>query len=182
VAAAGPVIADRRDPESKGYGFRWRDAALNVEWLGHAGKRSYPVPLLAGGFVAFRRDVFEQLGGFDPGMVVYGHEDSEISLHAWSMGYRCLLVPEVEVAHLFREAHPYAVDRSAMLYNLLRLAVVHFGGERCRRVFATLRSQDALPSAFGRLVESDAWERRREVQGKRSRDDDWFFHAFHMHW
>lgn len=182
VAAAGPVIAARGDLESKGHGFRWRDAALNAEWLGRKGDVAYPVPLLPGGFVAFRRDVFERLGGFDPGLIVYGLEDAEISLHAWTMGYRCLLVPEVEVVHLFREVQPYAVDWSAMLYNLLRVAVVHFRGERCRRVFATLRGQDALPTAFARLVESDAWERRREIQGKRNRDDDWFFHAFHMHW
>ena len=34
-----------RRPEAKGYGFRWRDAALNIEWLSRQGADPYPVPI-----------------------------------------------------------------------------------------------------------------------------------------
>ena len=33
VGAVGPVVSSRGAENAKGYGFRWRDAALNVEWL-----------------------------------------------------------------------------------------------------------------------------------------------------
>lgn len=182
IGAAGPVVSQRDEPAVKGYGFRWRDAALNIEWLSRQGTEPYPVPMLVGCFMAVRRDVFESLGGFDTGMIVYGHEDAEFSMRLWLHGYDCLLVPEVDVVHLFRTAHPYSVDWIATLHNLLRVAVMHFDAERSRRVFACLMSQEALPSAFAKLLEGDAWERRRTNQNDRKHDDNWYFRKFNMHW
>lgn len=125
--------------------------------------------------MAVRRDAFEGVGGFDPGMIVYGHEDAELSMRLWMFRYECLLIPQVDAVHLFRNRHPFAVDWPATLHNLLRVAVVHFDAERCRRVFACLTSQDALPSAFARLVDGDAWERRRVNQSGRRRGRRWVF-------
>ena len=182
VGAVGPVVSNRDDPTVKGFGFRWRDAALNIEWLGKQGSAPHPVPMLVGCFLAVRRDAFEAVGGFDAEMIVYGHEDAELSMRLWTSGYECLLAPEVDVVHLFRTRHPYEVDWTATLHNLLRVAVVHFEAERCRRVLACLTSQDALPSAFARLLDGDAWERRRRNRSARKHDDDWYFRKFNMHW
>ena len=182
VGAVGPVVSQRDNPAVKGYGFRWKDAALNIEWLGKKGSDPHPVPMLVGCFMAVRRDVFEKVGGFDGGMIVYGHEDAELSMRLWLQGYECLLVPEVNVVHLFRTTHPYSVDWIATLHNLMRVAIMHFGPERSRRVFACLMSQDALPSAFAKLLDGDAWELRRRNQSLRKRDDDWYFRTFSMHW
>jgi GT2 family glycosyltransferase len=178
VGIVGPVVGAMGQPESKGYGFRWKDAALNVEWLGWQSGEPHPVPMLAGCFVALRREVFNAVGGFDPGMVVYGSEDAELCLRLWTLGYHCVLVPSVAVAHLFRPSHPYSVPWEATLHNILRLAVVHFGPERTRRVVACLTSNGAFPSAFSRLVESDAWQRRAEIRAIRNHDDDWFCERF----
>jgi GT2 family glycosyltransferase len=50
-------------------------------------------------FIAMRREVFAEIGGFDDGMLVYGiMEDSELSVNLWAPGYQCLLVPTIEVA------------------------------------------------------------------------------------
>jgi GT2 family glycosyltransferase len=182
VAAVGPAVSTRDDPRAKGYGFRWRDAALNVEWLTRQGADPYPVPMLVGCFVAARRDAFEAVGGFDEDLVVYGYEDAELCMRLWVLGYECRIVPEADVTHLFRASHPYEVDWEATLHNLLRVAVIHFGAERVRRVVGCLRSQDALPSAIARLVDGNAWERRRQIQSARTRDDEWFFRKFNMHW
>jgi GT2 family glycosyltransferase len=184
VGAVGPVVSTRGFETSKGFGFRWRDPALNVEWLnGHGrGPAPYPVPMLVGCFMVVRRNLFDQVGGFDDGMIVYGHEDAELSMRLWVLGHRCLLVPEVDITHLFRETHPYAVDWTATLHNLLRVAVVHFSTERFRRVVACLKGQDALPSALAMLLEGDAYERRRAIRDQRTRDEEWYFREFHMHW
>ena len=178
VGAAGPVISVMGSPASRGYGFRWSDSALNVEWLGWQDSEPHPVPLLGGGFMALRREVFEAVGGFDPGMVLWGSEDAELCLRLWTLGYECWLAPALDVAHLFRAAHPYAIDWEAPLHNLLRVAVVHFGPERTQRLVRCLAGQSAFPAAFARLAGSDAWLRRAEVHAARRFDDDWFCQRF----
>ena len=178
VGAVGPVVSAMGRPDARGHGFHWKDAALNVEWLPRQLEEPYPVPMMAGCFLALRRDVFAAIGGFDPGMVLYGAEDGELCLRLWTQGYDCILVPSVTVAHLFRSAHPYPVPWEAMLHNVLRLAVVHFGPDRISRVVAGLIGNDAFPAAFARLAASDAWERRAAVQATRRYDDDWFCERF----
>ncbi len=178
VGAVSPVISVMGQQDSKAFGFRWSDAALNIEWLGWQGDLPHPVPMLPGAFLAMRRDVFEETGGFDPGMVLYGGEDAELSLRLWTLGYECRLVPEVDVAHLFRDKLPYAVGWESVLHNLLRVAVVHFSPARLERVIDCLSRRPGLPSALSRLFESDVWQRREHVRAARQHDDEWFFRRF----
>jgi len=178
VGAAGPAVSVMGSPASKGYGFTWRDAALNMHWLGRQGDQPYPVPLLSGCFVAMRRDVFEACGGFDEGLSIWGGEDAELSLRLWLLGYECLLVPEVEVAHFFRDRFPYQLDWTTLLHNSLRLGVLHFGPARLERLVACLTSNPAFPAAFARLAEGDTWSRREQLRRVRLHDDDWFFDRF----
>lgn len=180
VGAVAPVVCAMGRPEARGHGFSWKDALLNVEWLPRQHEEPYPVPLLAGCFLALRRQVFTAVGGFDPGMVLYGAEDAELCLRLWTQGFACMLAPGVTVAHLFRSAHPYPVPWDAMLHNVLRLAVVHFGPERTARVAGALARNDAFPAAFARLAASDAWQRRAAVRAARRYDDDWFCERFEI--
>jgi GT2 family glycosyltransferase len=180
VGAASPVVSVMQQRDSKGYGFHWRDAAFTVEWLGRQGADPYPVPMLSGCFVALRRELFAAIGGFDPGLVLWGMEDAELCLRLWTLGYECLVVPALDVAHLFRSAHGYPVDWEVVLHNMLRVAVVHFGADRLGRVVCCLCTHTAFPAAFARLAESDAWARRAAVRAARRHDDQWFFHHFGM--
>jgi GT2 family glycosyltransferase len=182
VAAVGPAVAPFDRPENRGYGFRWENAALKIAWLDAQGPDPEPVPLLVGCFFAMRRDVFDEVGGFDTDMPVWGMEDAEMSLRLWTLGYECLAVPSVEVLHLFRSKHPYEVGWEIVLHNMLRTAVIHFGQDRLRRVVETMVKNDAFPAAFARLAAGDAWERRREMLATRRHDDDWFFQRFGMDW
>ena len=182
VAAVSPAISVMHTPGAKGYGFRWSDAALTVDWLGRHGDEPYPVPMLCGCFLAVRRDRFVEAGGFDPGLILWGSEDAELCLRFWLLGYECLLVPEVDVSHLFRTSHPYAIDWEMVLHNMLRVAVVHFGAERIRRVVECVAGNSAFPAAFARLAAGDAWARRDQLRAARRHDDDWFFRRFGMEW
>lgn len=180
VGAVGPVVSAMGQPACRGYGYAWKDAALNTEWLPWQGDQPHPVPMIAGCFVALRREVFAAVGGFDPGMVLYGVEDTELCLRLWTLGYGCLVAPAVTVEHLFRAAHPYHVPWEALLHNTLRMAVVHFGAARTERVVAGLSGHGAFPAAFARLAAGDAWERRAAVRPVRRYDDDWFCDRFGM--
>jgi GT2 family glycosyltransferase len=183
VGAVGPSLCDMNFPESKGLGgLRFCDAALNSEWRGWQGSDPHPVPILAGFFIAMRRDVFETTEGFDSGMIMFGMEEYEICIHLWTLGYECILVPQVEVSHLYRDEAqtPWKFDSITSIHNILRFGMVHFGPERMQRLVECYTAYDAFPEAVTRLVISDVWERRRRVQSTRWYDDDWYFHNFDM--
>ncbi len=93
AGAVAPAISMMRSGGvgSTGYGQKWRDASLEMEWLGRqSGPQKdapYPAPLLCGCFLALRHDLFREIGGFDAGMVLWGAEDSELSIRLWTLGY-----------------------------------------------------------------------------------------------
>lgn len=169
-------ILDSED-DARGYGMKFSNDKLDVEWLHRMGEGPYPVPLLCGCFLAMRRQVYQDLKGFDPGMLVYGEEDIELSLHLWLQGYECRVVPEVVIAHRFSPQFRYPVDWEP-LYNLLRMGVVHLGQERFFRLIAGLADQPQLGLAWGTLAGSDVWARREELRVTRRLDDDWYFQKF----
>jgi hypothetical protein len=178
VAAAGPAVADMYHPESKGFGMRWIDAELNTSWLPKNKDSIHVVPLLSGVFLAVRKSVFEQAGGFDPGMPHGGGEDLELCYRFWSSGWKCVVHPGVEALSLnpYKEgairASEYWED---LLHNLLRLVAMHFSQERVE-AFVALRGGDpAFPRACARLVQGDAGERRAQLAHVSTKTEGWFF-------
>jgi GT2 family glycosyltransferase len=137
---------------------------------------------LPGCFLGIRHDLFARIGGFDNGLAVWGSEDGELCLRLWLLGYECWLVPTLQVAHLFRAAHPYRVEWEHVVHNLLRVGVVHFGQARLARMIASLGGSAAFASAFATLLDGDACARRAWLQSQRLYDDDWFFRRFDMAW
>jgi glycosyltransferase involved in cell wall biosynthesis len=175
VGVVGPAVSAWGNGEALGFGMFWTDSALNAEWLDRRSNEPYPVPLLAGLFQAFRTQTFFRLGGYDPGMTGYGHEDVEICLRAWLHELPVLVVPDVEVSHLFRPSAPYDIRWEDAIYNALRLAYSHFGLGRLERVLAELRPLPGFDEALSKLNISDVWLRRRMFEWRRRQTDDWFF-------
>jgi len=179
VGAVGPVISMLSQRNAKGFGLRFRDAALNCEWGDWQQRDPYPVPMLGAGFFAMRRDVFHAMGGFDPGMVKFGMEDPDLDIRLYTFGYECLLVPSVEVAHLFRNDHAFQ-DWETFLHNVMRYATIHFSPERMEKLIKSYSKDSSLPGALARVAASDAPQRRREIQSARLYDDNWYFGRFGM--
>ncbi|MBS0559275.1 MAG: glycosyltransferase [Proteobacteria bacterium] len=178
VGAVGPGIAVMGRPECCGWGMRYHDAALGIEWLPAPGNKPPEVPMLAGACIAMRRELFERIGGFDEGLIRWGSEDAELSLRLWMEGYEQRVVPDVTIDHLFRDKHPYAVDWAGILYNQLRVAFVHFTQDRVRRVIERMKPFGDFAAACALLADSDTSLRRDEVHARRSRDDDAYFARF----
>jgi GT2 family glycosyltransferase len=180
VGATGPVISMMYHPAAKGYGLRFRDAALNCEWCECEDPNPHPVPILGAGFFAMRRDVFVAIGGFDAGMILCGMEDPDLDIRLWTFGYECLVVPSVDVSHLFRGEDHWFQDWGAFLHNVMRYATIHFGEKRRKRLIECYSSDESLPEVLTKISASDAWKRRREIQRLRFYDDDWYFKKFSM--
>lgn len=177
MGAVAPAIG-MMNSSGAGYGQKWSDASLAVEWLGCRGTAPYPVPLLCGCFFAIRRELFEQAGEFDSGMILWGSEDAELSTRLWTFGYECWVVPRVELQHAFRARFPYEVKWEPVLHNRMRLASVHFGPQRLARVLQRLKQYDEFAAASARLLTGDLGARQSLVRAQRRFDDDWFFERF----
>jgi len=179
VGMVGPAIASMLyGSDARGLGLTWRDASLGPEWLDQRENTTYPVPLLGGACQAVRKTDLERLGYYDAGMTGWGSEDLELCLRYWLMGYEVLVQPQTMVYHLFRESHPYEIGAQKIMYNNLRLAMLHLSNERIDRVLNYHRSIPGFDEAMGRLQRSDVMSRRRQFQELRCRDDDWFCTRF----
>ena len=178
VGEVTPAIGHLDGRPGIGFGFTWKDISMRMKWLGASGEGPVDVPFICGCFLAMRRDTFEETGGFDEGMYQWGSEDAELSLRLWLSGYRCQAVPAAEVLHLFRDSFPYEVDHAGILSNILRLAVLHFGQAGVERVVSHHRCRDVFADAWTRLLDSDPWQRRDELDARRSWDFESFARRF----
>jgi glycosyltransferase involved in cell wall biosynthesis len=165
------------DPRRRGFGHTWKPN-LGWSWLPRQERRHYPVPFASVAFVAARRDVFRKLGGFDPGILIWGSIGDELCLRQWLRGYECLMVPDVVVGHVFRERHPYEIDWKSVLHNQMRMAVLHMSPDRVAALLHRLAGRHGFEPALAHLLAGDAWRLREHYRGLRVRDDDWFFDQF----
>jgi GT2 family glycosyltransferase len=165
-----------------GYGLTFRNASLEVRWRRRRPRVAEPAPIIPGCCFATRRDVIEATGGWDEAQRQRGNIDNEGCVRLWMLGYELMITPDTVVAHKFRKRSPYRVGWPEFMFNRLRLAFAHFGPARLGRVVASLRNYPGFGDALAILAESDIAERRRELQARRVRDDDWYCKRFNMTW
>jgi len=84
-------------------------------------------PGMGGGLFAINRKLFFDLGGYDPGMKLYGGEEVELPMRIWMCGYRLEVIPCSRVGHIFRSGkyhhgQVYSVPGYVITKNHLRAA------------------------------------------------------------
>ncbi|CBZ56323.1 putative UDP-N-acetyl-D-galactosamine:polypeptide N-acetylgalactosaminyltransferase T5 [Neospora caninum Liverpool] len=80
-------------------------------------------PVHAGGLLAFRKDLFLRIGGYDKGFTFWGAENVELSFRTWMCGGRLECTPCARVYHLFREGGVgYETPPEALWRNRMRTA------------------------------------------------------------
>lgn len=180
VDAVAPAIGSIANPVAVGYGQTW-NARLETVWLpAPAQMETTRAPLLPGGCLAVRSSVFEQVGGFDRGFIVWGHEDVELSLKLWLFGYGLYINPAVKILHLFRQKHPYRVTFDHVNYNLLRMAYSHFNNERVDKVIAMIKPHGKSEKIIRNVLKNGVLDQRQDYIKRRKRDDDWFMTEFQI--
>ncbi|KPH79144.1 MULTISPECIES: glycosyltransferase family 2 protein [Bacillaceae] len=176
--ATNPGIGDVANPTNVGYGYSWVDT-LEPRW--NTGKfELFPSPHLAGGCLAISKEVFVAIGGFERGFKVWGREDEEISLKLWLFGYKCYVVPDVKVLHVFRsDAAPFVLTYNDINYNLMRMAYSHFNEERIKKCKQIIKHSDP-EEIEAEVLQSNVLEQREKYLAKRKYDDDWYMKKFNI--
>lgn len=61
-----------------------------------------PCPILVGCSIAVRKDYFNELGGFDTGLDIWGGEQIELSFKTWMCGGRVVILPCSRIGHIYK--------------------------------------------------------------------------------
>ena len=79
-------------------------ASFSPDFRAARNKSIEPIPYgtVQGMMIAMRKQFFNQLGGFDTGMKVWGSEQIELSVKVWTCGGRVEMIPCSKVAHMYR--------------------------------------------------------------------------------
>jgi len=142
-------------------------------------------PTTIGCALAIDRKFFFKLGAFDDEMLIWGGENLELSIRAWTCAGGVYISPCSRIAHLFRRMLPYRVPtdstgRSLKLRNYRRLVDVWFDDYR-KYYYVTERSKAPYSGFVGNAVaaadhdeERSIDARRRLRQKLRCRSFDWY--------
>jgi GT2 family glycosyltransferase len=113
-------------------------------------------------------------------MTRWGSEDIELCLRLWLLGYQVYAQPASLVYHLFRTSRPYEVDAQQILYNRLRMVLLHFDGERLARVLTPMLGVHGVAHSLAMNFDSDTLDFRHRLFAERRYSMDWFCERFAM--
>ena len=74
------------------------------------------VDIVSGCFLLMRRDLWKELGGFDPAIFMYG-EEADLCWRALKLGKRCLINPEAKIIHYGGASEKVRADKMVRLFS-----------------------------------------------------------------
>ncbi|XP_051872031.1 polypeptide N-acetylgalactosaminyltransferase 15-like isoform X2 [Pristis pectinata] len=82
-------------------------------------------PAISGGVLGINRHYFQNIGAYDPGMLMWGIENVELSLRVWLCGGSVEVLPCSRVGHVYQKhAHGSLLDEETVVKNKIRVAEV----------------------------------------------------------
>ncbi|KAM6899855.1 polypeptide N-acetylgalactosaminyltransferase 15-like [Xenentodon cancila] len=130
-------------------------------------------PALGGGVVAIDRHFFQSVGAYDPGMLLWGAEQIEMSIRVWSCGGSMEVVPCSRVAHLSRHHLPYNFpDQDLLERNKIRIADTWM--DAYRKIYYR---RDTLAHFIKQSESPNITERQRLKKSLGCRNFHWFLSA-----
>jgi len=177
-SVCGPCISVYGSPEVKGYGFSVINTKLNIDWLPKKTEVPYEVPMIGSACLVTSAKNFRKIGQFNDNFLSWGYDDIEFCIRSWLMGYRIFVLPNVDVAHLFRSNLPYPVKNEDILYNLLITYILHLKHSRMDKLVSDLSCEINVNILFDLVRKNNILNLRKISIKKRVHDDDWFFDKF----
>jgi glycosyltransferase involved in cell wall biosynthesis len=118
------------EPEERAlYGYSWQPDKFWGNWTRHKPEfPDYRVPLSGTSSSLIDREVFIEVGGFHPGLGIYGGGETYIDLLVQRFGYSVRMHPRFRLWHL-TEKRGYAWNNEDFRHNFMLAAMV-LGGEK----------------------------------------------------
>ncbi len=96
-------------------------ARYNLTYLDE--NNTYEVDAVSGAFMMMRREVYQNVGGFDPQFFMYG-EDLDLCYRTQNAGYKVFYVHETEIIHYKGESTKRSsIDETKVFYDAMHLFV-----------------------------------------------------------
>jgi len=158
-------------------GTRWNRKSLG---------RLRPVQVASCAGTILERALFDRIGGYDPGMIVYGAAEPEFSVRAWLAGAEILSLPDLEVRHHFKTPENcnrfLSEMRPFIIHNNLRFGLLYLSelaSFQMIRHFA-MEFPEQIQTALQLLQASDVWERRSFLYKSLQKNFGWFIKRFDL--
>ncbi|XP_029938153.1 polypeptide N-acetylgalactosaminyltransferase 15 [Salarias fasciatus] len=127
-------------------------------------------PALGGEVLAIDKQFFQSVGAYDPGMLLWGAEQIELSIRVWSCGGSMEVVPCSRVAHLNRHHLPHrSPDQDLLERNKIRIADTWM--DAYRKIFFR---RDTLAHFIRQSESPNITERLRLKRSLGCRNFHWF--------
>jgi len=167
-----------------GYGCRLVVPFMGTYWNKDPVHRPTEVQIAACPATMLPRELFERLGGYDDGMVMYGAAEPEFSVRAWLSGAEVIVVPDLLVQHVFKPRDERVSFirsvRPNMVANGLRFGLLYAsdaGAMQLLRYYA-LKFPNLFRQALATVEQSDVWERRAQLEAELKHPFSWFVERF----
>ncbi|XP_053118137.1 polypeptide N-acetylgalactosaminyltransferase 15 isoform X3 [Hemicordylus capensis] len=103
--------------------FHWEPLAEHEKKVRQSPISPIRSPAVPGVVVAVDRHYFQNTGGYDSDMTLWGAENLELSIKAWLCGGSVEILPCSRVGHVYRTGNPYNFpDQEAVERNKIRIA------------------------------------------------------------
>lgn len=127
---SGKVLVRSECPKTFGARIRFdrKNMWPDIDWKyneGVIGENTEPIPAVLGAGYAASTRYWEYLRGLN-GLHYYGSDESYISLKVWMEGGQCILLKNVVIGHIYRDASPFKRYNEEEIYNRLMIAYTLF--------------------------------------------------------
>lgn len=146
-----------------GLHFSWRDMPQSERKRRKSVTDPIRSPTMPGGLFAVDRKYFFEIGGYDPGMDVWGGENLELSFRTWMCGGKLEFIPCSRVGHIFRPAHPYTFPGNKDTHGLNSKRLAEVWMDEYKRLFYMNR-KDLVSQDAGDVSERKALRERLQCK------------------
>ena len=168
----------------KGYGCSLMVPSMETRWNMEQPAEPSRVQVAACSGTVLYRELFERIGGYDGGMMLYGTGEPEFSVRAWLSGAEIVSIPVLEVQHRFKPGNErrqlLSEMRPFMIHNRLRFGLLYLSDLAVMQMLRYVAAMypDQSQEAFKLVEKSDVWQRKAFLKRSLVHTFDWFTQLF----
>lgn len=154
---------------------------LEGKWLTSLQWKNEPfeISCVMGANYAFHKQWYMHLRGLQ-GLQKWGTSEPYLSLKSWLAGGDCKCLPDITIAHYFRDRTPFSTESWNLIYNKFLLMSVLLPREVSMKLMAAMPQNEEFHAAYARISAMSDWvaAERRYFDSIRVRDIYWFMERF----